>query len=290
MSLFRAVSWGLLVFSGVGVTQNGDKKPEFDVVSVRENRTRSKPTSNFSLDSGNIFSVVGKEDVFVPAGGTFSASGQPLLSYISFAYSLTGTQFLALRFKEFVGAAGSLPDWFAGARFDIQARVEGNPSKDQVRQMMQALLADRFKLAVHMETRQVPVFGLKRVKAGLTLHPHRDGDACASGLPAAAGVIAHVPPTLPGRASFGGCAVPLALLAGAFPTQTGMATVSRPVIDETGMMGNYDFVLEWALDPSDTSGPGFQEALQNQLGLKLVPEKGPVEILVIDHVERPSAN
>ena len=69
--------------------------------------------------------------------------------------------------------------------------------------------------------------------------------------------------------------------------------IPRPVIDETGLNGTFDFTLDWVLEfnaPSDASGPNFREALKEQLGLKLEPQQGPVDILVIDHVEHPSAN
>jgi uncharacterized protein (TIGR03435 family) len=74
---------------------------------------------------------------------------------------------------------------------------------------------------------------------------------------------------------------------------TGMATVSRPVIDETGLSGTFDFTLDWVPEfnaPADASGPNFRDGLKEQLGLKLEPKQGPVELLVIDHVEHPSTN
>jgi uncharacterized protein (TIGR03435 family) len=85
----------------------------------------------------------------------------------------------------------------------------------------------------------------------------------------------------------------LSLLASSLPTMTGMAVIPRPVIDETGLNGTFDFTLDWVPEfnaPSDASGPNFREALKEQLGLKLEPQKGPVDILVIDRVEHPSAN
>jgi uncharacterized protein (TIGR03435 family) len=185
--------------------------------------------------------------------------------------------------------------------------VEGKPTKDQVRQMMQALLADRFKLVVHHETRQVPVFALVLVKQGSTgpnLLRHSDDDACLSasassavradgGFPVVCGVIAHLAPSVPGRVSFGARDVMLDLLASSLPTQTGMRTLSRPVIDETGLRGTFDFKLEWALEVdsgTEVSGPSFQEALKQQLGLKLESQKGPIDLVVLDHLEHPSAN
>jgi uncharacterized protein (TIGR03435 family) len=289
-------------------------KLEFEVASVRQNKSDDKATSGFSLDSGNIYSTVSRGDVFIPSGGYFSATNQPLWRYIVFAYKLTGTQELALRFNFFAGLASNVPGWVNTERFDIRGRVEGNPTKDQVRMMMQALLAERFKLVVHKETRQVPVLALVLVKPGVTgprLQPHPADESCpgtaseetaasapppsttAGGFPVVCGVIAHLPATSPGRTSFGGRDVPLSLLASSLPTQTGMATLPHPVIDETGLGGTFDFRLEWLLDsdpPADASGPTFVQALKEQLGLKLESQKRPVELIILDHLEHPSAN
>jgi uncharacterized protein (TIGR03435 family) len=285
---------------------------EFEVASVRQIKSDDRATSGFSLDSGNVYSTVSREDVFIPSGGYFSATNQPLWRYIVFAYKLTGTQELALRFNFFAGLTSKVPEWVNLERYDIKGRVEGNPTKDQVRLMMQALLAERFKLVVHKETRQVPVLALELVKTGVMgaqLRPHVDDDSCrsgpegtvsapaasttAGGLPVICGVIAHLPPSSPGRTSFGARGVPLELLANSLPTQTGMMTLPHPVVDETGLSGTFDFKLEWLPDSNtlpDASGPTFVQALKEQLGLKVQLKNGPVELMVLDYVEHPSAN
>jgi uncharacterized protein (TIGR03435 family) len=298
-------------------------KMEFAVASVRQNKSGDKPTSTFSLDNGNIYSTVNKGDVFTPEGSYFSATNQPLWHYISFAYNLSGTQELAFRFNYFVGLSSKAPAWVTGGfdtsadRFDIMARSDGHPTKDQMRLIMQALLADRFKLVVHHEMRQAPVFALVLVnpgKMGAGLLPHPASDTCtvesaAEGvdenanvqaprsslgeLPRVCGVIAHLPATATGHIRFGVRGVTLSLLASSLPTMTGMATVSRPVVDETGLSGTFDFTLDWVPEfnaPPDAAGPNFRDGLKEQLGLKLEPRQGPVDILVVDHVERPSAN
>jgi uncharacterized protein (TIGR03435 family) len=298
-------------------------KLEFDVASVRQNKSGDKPTSTFSLDNGNVYSTVNKGDVFAPQGSYFSATNQPLWHYISFAYNLSGTQELAFRFNYFAGLSSKAPAWVTGGldssadRFDIMARSDGHPTKDQMRLMMQALLADRFKLVVHHETRQAPVFALVLAKPGNTgaaLVPHPASDTCAvestaegaeenanvqaprsalGELPRVCGVIAHLPTTATGHIRFGGRGVTLSLLASSLPTMTGMATVARPVVDETGLSGTFDFTLDWVPEfnaPPDASGPNFRDGLKAQLGLKLEPRQGPVDILVVDHVERPGAN
>ena len=167
-------------------------KLEFDVASVRQNKSAADSHSNFSLDSGNIYSTVNVGDIFAPKGDYFSATSQPLWRYIVFAYKLSGAQELALRFKFFTGLSSNVPSWVTGGfdvaaeRFDIEARASGNPTKDQMRVMMQSLLADRFKLVVHTETRQAPVFALvlvKPAKTGPNLKPHRVDDLCPSAPP-----------------------------------------------------------------------------------------------------------
>jgi uncharacterized protein (TIGR03435 family) len=317
------VLWFVMVGGGYAQSPPAAKL-EFDVASVRQNKSDDKPSSTFSLDNGNVYSTVNKSDVFTPRGSYFAATNQPLWHYISFAYNLSGTQELALRFSYFTGLSSKTPAWVTGGfdssadRFDIKARSDERPTKDQMRLMMQALLADRFNLMVHHETRQAPVFALVLVKPGQTgagLVPHPASDICASqptedgsddggsnlqtprsvlgDLPRVCGVIAHLASAAPGHIRFGGRGAALSLLATSLPTMTGMATISRPVIDETGLNGAFDFTLDWVPEfnaPPDASGPNFREALKEQLGLKLEPRQGPVDILVIDRVEHPSAN
>lgn len=124
----------------------------FDVASVKPNTAAPSPTNTNS----NV--ALGPGDYYSPTGGLFSATNFPLNTYIAFAYKLTGNQ--GRVFQE------QAPKWVLSDRFDIQARAEGSPTKDQMRLMMQALLADRFKLVMHSETRQLPVFGLVLDKAG----------------------------------------------------------------------------------------------------------------------------
>jgi len=295
-------------------------KQEFDVASVRQDTGEGRSYSNFSLDNGNAYFTVSKNDAMAPNGTLFSAKYQTLMRYIIFAYKLSGTQELALRFDYYQGLELHTPDWVKGDRYDIEARTPQPATKDQMRLMMQSLLAERFKLAVHWETRQAPVFALVLATPGILgpqLKPHAASDNCSatafptdsskgaagaqsgsqslSTLPIPCGVIAHLSPSDPGARRFGGRDVTLAMLGTSMPAQTGLVVVPRPVVDETGLKGGYDFWLDWT--PEDTSdvdnhesGGTFREALKNQLGLKLEPQKGPVEVLVIDHAEQPSAN
>ncbi len=201
-----------------------------------------------------------------------------------------------------------LPKWVAEDRFDIQAKAaEANPTKDQMRLMMQALLADRFKLAVHFETQETAVLALVLVrpgKLGPKFRPHAEGPPCD-----AAPSPDLFPPRcnlmtlnvgLSSRTARGGSRdTMIALIADALPS---MGRLARPVVDQTGLSGKFDFTIEWSpeinnIPPApgdspapDPQGPSFQAALREQLGLKLESAKASLQILVIDKVERPSEN
>jgi hypothetical protein len=120
----------------------------FDVASVKPNKSGNPPTFNFPLGPG---------DVYVPNGGFLSATNFPLGTYIAFAYKILGNQMQSLM--------AQLPEWVMTDRFDIQARAESNPGKDQMRLMMRSLLADRFKLAIHTETRGGASVGVRSAEA-----------------------------------------------------------------------------------------------------------------------------
>ena len=223
----------------------------------------------------------------------------------------------------FSGAPKSgAPFWVTGSFsasadfFDISARAPADTSIDQMRLMMQTLLADRFHLVTHYVTADAPVFALVLAKHGVTgphLRLHPPSDSCAvpesnppsaaatqsappamDDLPPVCGVIAHVPSSAPGQ-HFGGRAIPLSLLASTVPTMTGLAAMPRPVVDRTGLSGLYDFTLTWMHDSSGDEAvadntANFHEALKVQLGLQLKPSRAPISFLIVDHVERPSEN
>ncbi|HTA66746.1 MAG TPA: TIGR03435 family protein, partial [Bryobacteraceae bacterium] len=269
-------------------------KMAFEVASIKPDPGPFRPP-NFPLDPG---------EAYRPVGGRFSADFS-LTTYITFAYKLS------LSSDQRQAMVAHLPSWVAAERFDIQARAEGNPTKDQMRLMMQSLLADRFKLAVHFETQVVPVLALVLVKPGKTgpkLRPHSEGVPCEA-TPATNGPIPRdstvFPPVCdvymmtmhPNTMSKSGSRnTTMALLAGAL---SGLGKLDRPVVDQTGLDGRFDFSIEWAHEsdrpplpnsdaPAELQGPTFLEALREQLGLKLQSTKAPLQILVVDHVERPS--
>jgi uncharacterized protein (TIGR03435 family) len=297
----------------------------FDAASVRPSKPGSAQHTNVPLDAGNVYATISPDDARSAAGGLLIATHQPLWRYITFAYKLSGTQELALRFNYFSGLPKSgAPTWVTGGfdspadAFDIEARAPLNPSIDEMRLMMQALLADRFHLVVHYQTSEASSFALVLVHSGVlgpNLRPHSANDACSTtpqpdqpaavtrpelspsflgGLPPVCGVIAHIPSSQDPSTSFGARRIPLALLATSLPTMTGMAVIPRPVVDQTGLTGFYDFTLHWAFatggSENGDNSAAFHEALKNQLGLELKSSRAPIDILIIDHVERPSEN
>jgi uncharacterized protein (TIGR03435 family) len=235
----------------------------------------------------------------------------PLITYIAFAYKLADNQEQSLR--------SQLPKWALTDRFDIQGKTQSNPTKDQMRLMMQALLAERFQLAVHYETRQVPILALvvdQPGKLGPLLQIHPDDSRCATTpvlpspaptappqlldtrFPPACGGIVGMPPSAAGRVRAGARNVPMELIAISIGEGEG---VDRPVLDKTGLTGMFDFAIEFtpqlnassppgASSRRDLTGPTFLEALREQLGLRLEPQTGPFDFFIISYVEESSTN
>lgn len=173
------------------------------------------------------------------------------------------------------------PGWLGTDRFDIVARAEGNPPPDQMRQMLRTMLADRFKLVVHRATQQLPIYALVLARPGGSPGPslRPAGSECADG---ARGGLAC------------GFTVGNGSIASRNATMERIAAelvgfAGRQVIDRTGLTGSYDVELRWSpeLQP-DASLPSLFTALQEQLGLKLESARGPVVVVVIDSVEKPT--
>jgi uncharacterized protein (TIGR03435 family) len=171
------------------------------------------------------------------------------------------------------------PDWLSSEHYDIRATVDTSPtfgapvgSEQENEHMLQALLSDRFKLAVHHETKQIPVYELVLAE---------DGPNLRESTPAYGGSDARVIQVESGRIT--GREVPIATLAKILSEQLG-----RPVLDKTGLLNHYDVTLQLEAN-SELSGPAISAALQEQLGLKLESQQISREFLVIDHVETPSA-
>jgi uncharacterized protein (TIGR03435 family) len=196
---------------------------------------------------------------------------QPVLSMIQFAYSVSE--------KQIVGA----PEWLGNQTYDADGYPDhpGKPNMKQMLEMYQKLLADRFQLRFHHEKRELAVYAITVAKVGAKLSKSQ-GDPNGS----------------PDQTGYGDNT-------GLFMTftNTSMEELAaslqtlmhgKPVIDQTGLAGRYDFTLKWAREDAATSNPNalpsIFTAIEEQLGLKLEPVKAPVDVLVVDHVERPSAN
>ena len=234
-------------------------------------------------------------------GGRLQATNMPLRALITFAYQLQPFQLV------------EDPGWIRNETFDIVAKMEGDPppvmpgsGPDPHMVAMRTLLAERFNLAVHRETRQMDIYELVLArpdgKLGPALKPTTQD--CAAMMAAARGGPPPGPAPgpnspvvcgirgLPGRLVAG--AMPMALLASNLSGQ-----VQRIVIDRTGLSGGWDFEITFAperpLNPppgvefpaADPNAPSLFTAMQEQLGLKLQSTKGPVEVLVVERVEQP---
>ena len=275
--------------------QTASGTAKFEVASMKPSNSPTPANSNFPLGPG---------DVYVRNGGLLAATGFPLATYIFFAFKINGNQ------AQYV--LPQLPEWAKTEPFDLQARAEGDPGKDQMRLMVRSLLADRCKLATRYEDREVPVFALVLSKSGKTgpqLRPHMDSSPCPTeqpasatpaivdGLPVFCNGIYPLPPAVAGRVRFGGRSVTIKFIADTFSAGTNLG---RPMIDQTGLSGTFDFALEWTPerrtpppngDPMpDSENLSFEEALREQLGIKLQALEGSMSVLVIQHLERPSSN
>lgn len=273
-----------------------ERLPSFEIASVKENR-----------------SGPGRTQALVQPGGRFVATNAPLKMLIADAF--LGAQPLAP--SRVLGG----PEWIDSARYDVNAKAStefqpspGGPPREMLL-MLRSLLEERFKLMAHRETRELPVYELVVARADGKLGPQLrqsavDCDALVAAVRAGALPPARQSNQPPPCAAMRG---PARMLSGGIPMQqfATMLTVAladasggrdrgRLVIDKTGLMGRFEFTLTWTpeqmptaapppgVPPIDPNGPGFFTALQEQLGLKLQSATGPVEVVVIDSVERPT--
>ena len=240
-------------------------------------------------------------------GGRFVARGVPLRPLMTYAYSVRNFQILGG------------PAWIGSDRWDIEAKAEegsiatptGRPDPtgaDAMAIRLQSLLEDRFQLRVHRETRELPIYELTIAKSGLKMKLADDQTpfqlpprGTATPPPPRGGGISRYQLRL-GRGNIQGSAVEMASFVQALSQQVG-----RTIVDKTGLKGLFDFNIQWTPDmppaggpagipspdtapPNDANGPSIFTALQEQLGLRLESAKGPVEVLVIDSVQKPSEN
>jgi uncharacterized protein (TIGR03435 family) len=163
------------------------------------------------------------------------------------------------------------PSWIASERYDLEAKAENDATPTaELRVMLQTLLAERVKLKVHFETRDIPGFILVVAKNGSKLQKSTSTDR-------------HSLIGTSGRVT--GKNARIAQLISSLTLRLG-----RTIVDQTNLDGGYDFLLTWTPDTEDPSGPSLFTALQEQLGLKLQSEKVPTNVLIVDHIERPSGS
>jgi uncharacterized protein (TIGR03435 family) len=275
-------------------SQSGATAPpvyEYDVVSVKP----SDPANTGKPGSGTQSSP-----------DSFTAKSMALVFLVDAAYGIRNPE-------QLVGA----PGWTSNERFDLDAKMESSvmealqklSREDRTlarQQMLQTVLADRFKLVTHRETRELQIYNLVIAKSGVKMKEAKPGDNYPNGF--------HLPD---GRGGGAGSMLFQAGPSGVMMTCQGVglaqfiSTISREVgrmvVDKTGLTGNYDFIFQYTpetyhapatlgegggsmLLPPDFGAISIFTAVQEQLGLKLESVKAPIEVVVIDHIERPSGN
>ena len=290
------VTWILVVAAAVLTTprvftQNADDPlPAFEAASIKP----SAPGQN------------GQSARREP-GGRATITNMPLRDLVRFVYQVQDFQL------------EGVPGWAANERYDIVAKAAGDPAPvaagtpDPMILMMRRLVQERFKLSVHRETRELPIYALVLAKPGtLGQDLHRSTTDCMALINGAraAARAGGPPPVSPtsadGRPLCGTRVGPGTIAAGGIRmgqfVDTASRLVARTVVDRTGLAGAFDFQVTFTPDPSqlppgagpspsvDPNAPSFFTALQEQLGLKLESTRGPVEVLVIDQLDRPTAD
>jgi uncharacterized protein (TIGR03435 family) len=266
---------------GQGVTA-GVKAPEYDVVAIKPNKSGT-----------NMMRIMG-------SGDRYSATNISLKMLIENAYNLKTDNLVS-----------GLPGWANSTHFDIEAKMDEDavaqlqklPNEErqaQRRLMMQLLLADRFQLKIHHESKELPMYSLVIAKGGFKLKDADPSNTYPNGIKGLDGV-SH-----PGMMSVRDGkmtvqAITISNLANNLSLQ-----LHRQVVDKTGLTGKYDFTLQWEPDDNQgpiltgkqqdaaamatNSGPSIFTALQEQLGLRLESTKGPTDTIVVDTVQLPSEN
>ena len=257
---------GFLIVAGAALGVQTAARPAFDAFEV----ATIKPT-----DPG----VQGRW-IRMETAHQFHARNHALLTLIAAAYNLSPR------------AISGWPAWVESEHFEILAKAPGEmrPNLDEQMRMLRKLLEERFHLAFHWERKELPIYALTMAKGGPKLKEATIVPGGPEGPPPLVFVLSPDGVTLPGRYTS------MAEFASVFQR----AALDRPVVDQTGLTGRYDFDLQFTADESLFGGalrapdvptkPDLFAALQQQLGLKLEATRGPVDALVIDRVEKPSEN
>jgi uncharacterized protein (TIGR03435 family) len=262
---------GFLVTATLGFAQS---RPEFEVASIKS----SPPPGSGPITTGCIGGP-GSNDP-----GLFNCYFMSLTNLVAIAYQAREAQL-------------SRPDWMDSARFELRAKVPVGSKRDQIGAMMQNLLADRFKLIVHHESRDDQKYDLVVAKSGSKLKQAPDTPVAAPsvGTPGPPKVDSEGFPILrPGQTGMTGMRNHMRMYQPQYTTAMLAAVLSgqvrKPVTDATGLTGKYEIALYWVNDGPSASdidaGPTLMQALQDQLGLRLESKRGPVDFVIIDHIEK----
>lgn len=261
-----------LVLLTAGVTAQTQDPPALDVVSIKRNTSRS---GGMSMSSR-------------PGGVSVMING-PISSIFGRAYPSDS--------RDIINA----PDWLSTERYDVTARVTGNPTQEQRLELWRALFAERMKLKAHYETREFPTYALILARSDGRLGPRMQRTVDCAALSAANRADGATPPApaitavgVPqcgmrmGRDRLESGGILLASFADSISSAAG-----RTVFDKTGLEGFYEFTLEYAPQRLGAGGapderPDIFTALQEQLGLRLEPTRTAIQVPVIDHIERPT--
>lgn len=269
----------LLFFSPLAQSQNVGE-PRFEAASIRSAPDCSPQRPGFPPGRLNLQCVTVRNLIQV-SYGTYGAVRNPRIQIVDG------------------------PAWYAAEKYDVSAKAEntGASAEQMMGPMLRALLEDRFGLKTHMEKRELPVYALTVAKGGLKIQPAKAG-SCG---------LAPAAPIQPAMRPCGSSANRVNDSIRTIDTWGANVAdflhsviaqyLDRPVIDKTGLVGLYDYHLDFSdssqsgttcsgecPNPADSLGQSVFTAFQNQLGLKLTASSGPVEVLVIDHIDRPSEN
>jgi bla regulator protein blaR1 len=292
MSRMALAVVAVLAFAAVLRAQAVETLPSFEAASIKPSDPNSQGQS-----------------IRRQPGGRFSTSNMPVRELVRFAYGVQDFQL------------DGVPAWARSERWDVTAKAEGDPPPtlpgtgvDPMTLMLRSLLIDRFKLAAHRETRELPIYALVRLqpdRLGPRLEPSTvDCEKLIAERMAAAragGTLAAPPPDVNGRPTCGIRGGFGTLAGNGFPLNQLASTlaqlVGRTVIDRSGLTGTWGFDLKFAIDPNqlpfapppgqapppaDPDSPSIFKAVEEQLGLKLESTKGPVDMVIVDRLERPT--
>ena len=267
-----AIALASLFATVVLTAQAPPQAPVFEAVSIKPNKTSSRPATTVGF-----------------AGGRYTLVNGTVAQLIRTAYPAP--------INDLVGA----PAWVMSERYDVTAVAAGNPSRDALAPMVRAMLAERFKLAAHYETQERDTYSLVLARPDGRLGPDirlttLDCDAVAAAN--LAGRTPEGPPPANGAPPCGLMAGGGTVRIGGMPMTTVARTLSgaagRVIIDKTGLAGNYELTLRYAgqvvngAERPAEELPSIFTAVQEQLGLKLEADRAPLQLVVVDRVERPT--